>query len=91
MFEQEQGKGKGKFLSSIFKTARKNHALAWARKPNGDLAVTPQEVGECVRSKFQAWFDSVVPVAERWGSWEKMLKMDTIVRWITLRGESRLE
>ena len=60
LFEQEQGKGKGKFLSSMFKTARKNHSLAWARNPNGDLAVTPQEVGECVRSKFQAWFDQLL-------------------------------
>jgi len=77
LFEQEQGKGKGKFLQSIFKTARKNHSLAWARKQNGELAITPQEVGECVRDKFQAWFDTVVPVEERWGSWEKMLEMDT--------------
>ena len=77
MFEEEQGKGKGRFLNSLFKTARQNHSLAWARKPDGTLAMTPKEVGECVKTKFEKWFASVVPVEERWGSWQHMLNMDT--------------
>jgi hypothetical protein len=76
-FDDVTGKGKGKFLKSVFKTARKNHALAWARRKDGTLAATPQELGECVKDKFESWFASVVPVEERWGSWDKMMRFDT--------------
>ena len=82
--------GKGKFLNSIFKTARKNHSLAWARNPNGSLAMTPKEVGACVTRKFESWFATVIPVEDRWGAlfsershsdeaaaWQLMLDMDT--------------
>jgi len=90
LFDEEQGKGKGKFLNSIFKTARKNHSLAWARNPDGSLAMTPKEVGACVTRKFESWFATVMPVEERWGArlsectpdkesvaWRLMLDMDT--------------
>ena len=44
-FNTPKGKGLKKFLNSVFKTPRKNHNLAWARRPDGTLADTPEEQG----------------------------------------------
>jgi hypothetical protein len=76
-FDDPSGKGKGKFLKSVFKTARQNHALAWVRRPDGTLAMTSKEVGDCVKKKYESWFATVIPVEDRWGSWEKMMNFDT--------------
>jgi len=76
-FNTPKGKGLKKFLNSVFKTPRKNHNLAWARRPDGTLADTPEELGQLVKQKFEAWFASVTPVEERWGSWGRMQQWDT--------------
>ena len=77
MFSEPQGKGKGRWLKSVFKEHRDNHQLAWARRTDGSLADTPEELGELVANKFRSWFASVTPVEQRWGSWNKMLNKDT--------------
>ena len=76
-FDTPLGKGLGSFLSSVFKTARTNHNLAWARREDGTLADTPEAIGALVKEKFEKWFATVVPVEERWGSWEAMERWDT--------------
>ena len=76
-FDTPDGKGLGSFLSSVFKTARTNHNLAWARREDGTLADTPEAIGTLVKDKFEKWFATVVPVEERWGSWEAMERWDT--------------
>ena len=77
LFEEEQGRGKGAWLRSVFKEHRESHELAWARRADGSLADTPESLGELVAKKFQNWFASTTPVEVRWGSWEQMLKNDT--------------
>ena len=71
-FDLPEGKGLGSFLTSVFKTARTNHNLAWARREDGTLADTPEAIGQLVKEKFEKWFATVVPAEERWGSWEAM-------------------
>lgn len=78
-YKKEQNKGMGNFLNSVFKTMNTQHNLAWARREDGTLADTPEEVGELVRKKFEAWFSSIIPMEERWGDkgWEAVMELDT--------------
>ena len=76
-FAEETGKGKGKVLASKFRKSREYQELKWVRDDKDNLVSKPEEVGEVVRDFFSKWFKSRITVEERWGSWDKMLNLDT--------------
>ena len=63
-FDQGDGKGKGKVLSSIFRASREYEELTWARREDGTLATAHEDVERTVRSFFEKWFKSRVSVEE---------------------------
>jgi hypothetical protein len=66
--EEDLRNDPGRAIKSIYGTWREQHDLNWARKEDGTLAETAEDLGECVASKYNDWFASVVPVRERWGN-----------------------
>ena len=76
-FDQGDGKGKGKVLSSIFRASREYEELTWARREDGTLATAHEDVERTVRSFFEKWFQSRVSVEERWGTRDNFDNLDT--------------
>ena len=76
-FEDPTGKGRGSLIKQIFKTSRVSNDLTWARKQDGTLASSPEDVAQLVRSYFEEWMASRVSVQTRWGSWENLRELDT--------------
>ena len=78
-FDQGDGKGKGKVLRSIFRASREYEELimTWARREDGTLATAHEDVEGTVRSFFEKWFKSRVPVEERWGTRTHFDELDT--------------
>ena len=76
-FLEEKGKGKGKVLASIFRVVREYQQIEWVRDECGDLASDPETVGRVVKKFFEEWMKSRVTVEERWGTKEKMKRLDT--------------
>ena len=76
-FKDPTGKGKGKVIASIFRKTREYHDLKWLRRKDESLATAPDQVETEVRSFFSDWFKSRMPVENRWGSWQNMMRVDT--------------
>ena len=76
-FADPSGKGKGKVLASVFKAAREGTELTHVRREDGTLACSEQDVSSVLYEFFTRWFASEVSVEARWGSWDKMMQVDT--------------
>ena len=77
-FEMQDGKGKRRFLASVFREVWKREELLWARnKETGEIASSIDEVGAAVRQVLETWMRSQITVEKRWGSWAAMMDMDT--------------
>ena len=78
--EADKGKGKGRMIASVFRAAKEYEELRWVKRDDedgGGVASSHKEVGTVVNKFFEKWFKSRVSIEERWGSWDKMMNMDT--------------
>ena len=67
-------------IASVSRAAREYAELRWVNREEeegGGGATTHKEVGTVVNKFFTKWFKSRVSTEERWGSWERMMNMDT--------------
>ena len=71
-----------KLIASVLRAAKEYEELRWVKRDDedgGGVASSHKEVGTVVNKFFThlKWFKSRVSTEERWGSWERMMNMDT--------------
>ena len=71
-------------LRSVFHTHQRRDELEWARRPDGTLVESEEELGTFIADNKKAWFSSVVPIESRWdpegtkqSAWEALMNLDT--------------
>ena len=77
LFTDKSGKGKGRFINKVMKSAFRSEELTSSRRPDGSLAVTAEEVDPVVHGHFSHHFASKVSLKERWGTREALLGLRT--------------